>query len=455
MTRMRLRSLAIYITTIGMELCCLYLALLWVRGTFSLGYIAFTLILTIYPVTLFLRLVLSRSSPTPGGGQLPTVLIGIAVTALVAGVAIWEGSASQPALGQQDAFGLGFQIVFLAITWWLGFSLARGGTNYQHICFRFQLGILALLLLSMLTGQVFWPVVLFFTLAVLALSLARWEKSISATRAILKSLPLAKIILGCMVILLPVTGLFFALSPGVAGNIVGWISEIGDSVDSFIRSGLLSDADQANRFQPSCEMWVPEELDLLPETPPPDGTGRSSPIRSWLVLLITGLSILAIVLLTLLTIRKRKARRQLTHPETAAGVETTKVSASLLSELVALFKRAGRWLWQAILSLLRRRGDISPVTAHRGEPGLSVRAFYRRLLEWAARRDLPRKQSQTPLEYLKVLCQKFPGKDKELAFITDVYLQVRYGQLPISDAEAEAVGQAWQKIALFDSGSKI
>jgi len=77
-----------------------------------------------------------------------------------------------------------------------------------------------------------------------------------------------------------------------------------------------------------------------------------------------------------------------------------------------------------------------------------VRALYCFLLDWAASRGLPRKQSQTPLEYLKVLCQKFPGENKEMAFITDVYLQARYGQRPVSDAEVEAVGQAWQKIAL-------
>lgn len=448
MTRTGLRPLAIYITTMGMELCCLYLALLWVSETFGLGYIAFTLILTIYPGTLFLMLLLSKSPAIPEGSRLPIVLIGAVVTSLVAGLAIWGGSASQPALGQQDVLGLGFQVVFLAITWWLGFSLARGGITYQRICFRFQLGILALLVVSMLTKQAFLPVVVFFTLAVLTLALARWENSVSASRAILKSFPFGKIILGCMVILLPVTGLFFALSPDVAGNIVGWISEVGDSIDGFVRSGL-SDAGQANQFQPSCSMWVPEEAGLMPETPPPpDSPGGSSPVHAWLVLLITGLGILAIILLTLLTIRKRKARRQLTRPETSAGVETTQVSVSLLGELAAFFKGAGKWLWRAMLSLLRRRRDTSPVTVHRGELGLSVRALYRRLLEWAAGRGLPRKQSQTPLEYLEVLCQKFPREDRELAFITDVYLRVRYGQRPVSDAEVEAVGQAWQKIVL-------
>jgi hypothetical protein len=429
----------------GMELCCLYLGLLWVRESFGLGYIAFTVILAIYPATLFLRLLLTKSSLIPGGGQLHIILIGTAVTALVAGLAIWEGSASQPAVGQQDARGLGFQICFLAITWWLGFSLARGGINYRYICFRFQLGILALLVLSMLTGQVFLPVVLFFTLAVFALVLARWENSVAISRATLKSLPFGKIILSSMVILLPVTGLFFILSHGVAETIVGWISGIGDSIDGFFKSGLISDAGQANHFQPSCSMWVPEEAGLIPEATPPDTPAVWRPVYSWLILLLTGLSILAIILLT---IRKRKSRRHLTQPETSTDFETTKVSASLLSELAAFFKRVGKWLWQAMLALLRRRSDTAAVTAYGGDPGLSVRALYRHLLDWAAKRGLPREQTQTPLEYLKALCQKFPEKDKELAFITDVYVQVRYGHRPVSDAEAEAIGQAWQAIAL-------
>ena len=428
-----------------MELCCLYLGLLWVRESFGMGYIAFTVIFAIYPATLFLRLLITKSSLIPGGGQLHIILIGTAVTALVAGLAIWEGSASQSAVGQQDARGLGFQICFLAITWWLGFSLARGGINYQYICFRFQLGILALLVLSMLTGQVFLPVVLFFTLAVFALVLARWENSVAISGATLKSLPFGKIILSSMVILLPVTGLFFVLSHGVAETIVGWISGIGDSIDGFFKSGLISDAGQANHFQPSCSMWVPEETGLIPEVTPPDTPAVWRPVYSWLISLLTGLSILAIILLT---IRKRKSRRRLTQPETSTDFETTKVSASLLSELAAFFKRVGKWLWQAILSLLRRRSDTGAVTAYGGDPGLSVRALYRHLLDWAAKQGLPREQTQTPLEYLKTLCQKFPEKDNELAFITDVYVQVRYGQRPVSDAEAEAIGQAWQAIAL-------
>jgi len=433
----------------GMELCCLYLGLLWVRESFGLGYIAFTVILTIYPGTLFLMLLLSDSSPRPRGGRWPTALIGTAVIALVAGLAIWEGSVSQSAVAQQEMRGLGLQICFLAITWWLGFSLARGGINYQYICFRFQLGILALLVLSMLTRQVLWPVVGFFTLAVFALPLAREENSASTSRATLKSLPFGKIILSSMVIFLLVTGIFFTFSPGVTENIVGWISGVGDSIDDLLKSGA-SDDGGASRLQPSCSctMGFSKGGSPITETTTPDTPAVRNPVRSWLVLLITGISILAIITLTFIAIRKRRARGHLNHTETSPGIETTKVSASLLSELADFFKGAGKWLWQAVLLLLRRRSDTSLATAQWKEPGLSVRALYCFLLDWAASRGLPRKQSQTPLEYLKVLCQKFPGENKEMAFITDVYLQARYGQRPVSDAEVEAVGQAWQKIAL-------
>lgn len=442
----RLQPLAVYITTMGMELCCLYLALLWVMEKFGPGYITITLILTVYPATLFLRLLFSKSAPGTESGRLPIVFIGISVTALIAGLSMWAGSASQPAFGQQDVLGLSLQVVLLAIAGWLGFNLASSGIDYRHICFRFQIGILAMLVLSMLTGQVFWPVVIFFTLAILALILARWETSVSTSRGTLKSLPPGKIILGSLAVLLPVTGLFFILSTGAVGNIVDWMSEVGEGVDSFIKSDTPAETSPAERFQFSCAIGAPEiDVDLTPETPPPDSPGGSSPVSSWLVLLIISLSILAIILFT---IWKRRARLRLTRLETTAEVETTKVSASLTGELGAFFKGIGKWLWRALLSLLRLRSDTSPLNARGGEPGLSVRVLYCRLLDWAAKRDLPRTQSQTPLEYLKVLCQKFPEKDKELAFITGVYLRVRYGQHPVSETEVDAVGQAWQMISL-------
>jgi hypothetical protein len=413
---------------------------------FGPGYITITIILTVYPATLFLRLLFSKSSPSTIGSRLPIVFIGIAMTALIVGLSMWAGSASQSAFGQQGALGLGLQVALLAIAGWLGFNLASSGINYRHICFRFQIGILAILVLSMLTGQVFWPVVTFFTLAIFALILARWENSVSTSRATLKSLPIGKIILGSLIILLPVTGLFFILSTGVAGNIVGWMSEIGESVDNFIKSGIPAETSASERFQPSCTIWSPEiDVDLAPEVTPPDSTGRSNPVSTWLVLLITSLGILTIILFT---IWKRRTRLRLARLETTAGVEMTKIPASLTSELGSFFKGMGKWLWRALVSLLRLRSGTSLVNDSRGEAGLSVRILYCRLLDWAAKRDLPRIQSQTPLEYLKVLCQKYPERDEELAFITDVYLRVRYGQHSVSETEVDAVGQAWQMISL-------
>ena len=121
----RLQPLAVYITTMGMELCCLYLALLWVMEKFGPGYITITIILTVYPASLFLRLLFSKSAPGTESGRLPIVFIGIAVTALIAGLSMWAGSASQPAFGQQDVLGLALQVVLLALAGWLGFNSSR------------------------------------------------------------------------------------------------------------------------------------------------------------------------------------------------------------------------------------------------------------------------------------------------------------------------------------------
>ncbi|MFC2019684.1 DUF4129 domain-containing protein [Chloroflexota bacterium] len=76
-----------------------------------------------------------------------------------------------------------------------------------------------------------------------------------------------------------------------------------------------------------------------------------------------------------------------------------------------------------------------------------MRALYRSLLNWAAIQGLPRAPSQTPSEYLGILCQKFPQEGSGLKLITGAYLDARYSRSPISDQEFEIAQRAWQQIS--------
>lgn len=76
-----------------------------------------------------------------------------------------------------------------------------------------------------------------------------------------------------------------------------------------------------------------------------------------------------------------------------------------------------------------------------------IRRIYADLIDLSARQDQPRQQSQTPLEFLPVLVGVFPGRQEDLILITEAYLKVRYGELPETSQELEAVEAAWQRIS--------
>jgi hypothetical protein len=58
----------------------------------------------------------------------------------------------------------------------------------------------------------------------------------------------------------------------------------------------------------------------------------------------------------------------------------------------------------------------------------------------------PRPAALTPLEFLPVLGDLFPGLEGDLALITSAYVWVRYGELPETQAEMDEVEAAWKRV---------
>jgi hypothetical protein len=139
-----------------------------------------------------------------------------------------------------------------------------------------------------------------------------------------------------------------------------------------------------------------------------------------------------------------RARHQARSTE-MTNVETTLIPANLLQELAVLFQRISKKLRYFWLSLFRgvRLRPRQPISGD--EPLLSVRALYRSLLNWAASQGLPRAPSETPSEYLRILCQRFPQEDKGLRIITGAYLEARYSRGPLID-QFDIAQRAWQQI---------
>jgi hypothetical protein len=55
----------------------------------------------------------------------------------------------------------------------------------------------------------------------------------------------------------------------------------------------------------------------------------------------------------------------------------------------------------------------------------------------------PRRQAQTPYEYLETLYQALPGSEEDVTAITEAYVQAHYGQLPDSLEELQRIRGCW------------
>jgi hypothetical protein len=131
--------------------------------------------------------------------------------------------------------------------------------------------------------------------------------------------------------------------------------------------------------------------------------------------------------------------------EGMSDVEVEPMSGAFFDDLLALLKglfslvsRFFRWLTRPF-----RRKD----KGHNVSPQISsMRTIYRRMLEWAASAGCPRKASQTPHEYLKVLVQWIPEVGQEFAAMTNHYALARYGDSLPSHDTLEQIKRTWERL---------
>ena len=76
----------------------------------------------------------------------------------------------------------------------------------------------------------------------------------------------------------------------------------------------------------------------------------------------------------------------------------------------------------------------------------SIRRIYQQMLRAAAARGFPRVESETPYEYLMTLARLWPENRADSRLITEAYVKIRYGQLPETRAELDAIKDAWQRL---------
>ncbi|MFQ5613788.1 MAG: DUF4129 domain-containing protein [Anaerolineae bacterium] len=133
-----------------------------------------------------------------------------------------------------------------------------------------------------------------------------------------------------------------------------------------------------------------------------------------LVLLV----LVGFVLLYLERVRARRARSQ----AEAASAEGLSYGGGILGEGLSRLRQ--------LAGLVRRYGLSRQLLA-----AISVENIYANLCRLARQQGHPRRPAQPPDDYLPVLARVFPGQDDRLNRITLAYMQVHYGDQPVSSGE--------------------
>jgi hypothetical protein len=177
---------------------------------------------------------------------------------------------------------------------------------------------------------------------------------------------------------------------------------------------------QAN---PATDMSKPSE-GLLAGLPAWLWTG----LRYALVILVVAI-VLGFILLFL--------ERTRTKPKPEEGEEE---DAERLTLGGASLERGVRWL-RSMAGLVGRFGLSRQLLA-----AISVQNIYANICRLARRRGYPRRAAQPPDAYLPFLQQAFAGHEEALARITAAYMQVHYGDQPVSPFELAQLRRDYQQV---------
>ena len=110
--------------------------------------------------------------------------------------------------------------------------------------------------------------------------------------------------------------------------------------------------------------------------------------------------------------------------------------------------------WLAYLRRTRQRANSEPLIPsgkvlgqrQRLRAAAKVRQIYMDLMNTFEAVGSPRQKANTPLEFLPRMQSALRSMSVELDLITNAYLKVRYGELPESQNEIQAVDQAWSRV---------
>jgi hypothetical protein len=340
-------------------------------------------------------------------------------------------------------------IVVLSVTWlcWRGLRLAGRPLSVRGAAMRFQVGVLVLALLAMVSTprESMAFVSAFFFSQLLAVALTRVEtiSYASGGRRLPSSGWWLTVLLGSTGIVILVAGVVSAAALGLPLDMLFfWLVPfiVLITLPLFVITlpfmGLLQDLlkmllSGALLVINSLMAFIQQVQDIMRQmihfTPPPFIHTVLRVIGYGIVILVI-LLVMAVVIQVARMVGGRRAAREDKEDEQHESIWSSrdllrKLRARLRDRLAKLKSLAG---------IMERLGAGGLFAA------LTIRRIYAQTVRLAASHGYPRPASHTPYEHLATLRQAFPGCEADLGQITEAYVGVHYGELPEqADALAE------------------
>ncbi|MFN2169074.1 MAG: DUF4129 domain-containing protein [Anaerolineae bacterium] len=347
----------------------------------------------------------------------------------------------------------------LIYLWARGIHLARRSISGMSVGFSFRSGVLVVagltLAMSLLgSTDTLGFIILYFFFALLAVALARIEEVsrapnstrvrfsgfwIGATVASVGVLVVAGI--GVAVLfyggtleavlrwLLPLLIVFQLLVVGIA-YIVFMVIEFILTVIPVNWDALMAAFQEVAAAFGNLAFPINETAEVDPEAVERTmGAVQGSCLTSILVLIVLAVIIFAGTKLL-------KGRDQ----DAEESRESTLSAGALANNLRAMLQ-AGRDRLSQLAGLVDQYGLGSHLLS-----AITIRRIYANLVRLATKAGYPRLGSQTPYEYRTTLQEVFPGRENDIALITEAYVSAHYGQLPDNREELQQIRDCWERI---------
>jgi len=346
----------------------------------------------------------------------------------------------------------GFVFLLVVFLWWRGLMLAQRHTSSHDVAHTFRLGVIVLSVTATLGSLILsWAVetvvFAYFFAGLVSIAVARADEAqrqgsdgrsvasfgwfaglgVAAAAVVVFAAALASIMSGdnLALIVQPLLVAAWAILVGVL-FVASLLAEIVGRVARFFFHDI--DLDQLREIVGPLRNLRPPRVD------PKASRWSIDRLASLRTIVVLGSGILVIVAVTLSVrwLRRRFSGRQ------GGDIDSVWEGIDVGDALAGLARTARAYLGDRIAGARSRLAGYWTA--------MTIRRVYGRVLNLAEDRGFPRGASQTPYEFLPILRQAFPGASTPLAYVTEAYVAVHYGEIPEDPSVLAEVAAAWESI---------